>query len=291
MEWNAETLPAGLAILTAFLFALAVQLQNLGLKHADPRTGTVISITATAAVYWLAAPFFIDAMYWLSVGTLWFALVGLFRPALSARLAITSIKYLGPTLTSGLAATQPIFAAAAAIIILGEILTVPVAIGTAAVVLGVFVAGLAPGGVKRGWPLWAIALPLGAAFFRAIGHPITIIGYETAPSPYFAGLVAYSVSFVFSLSGYRLRPGRVPPLSRGLGWFVIAGSLNGLSIYCLNSALAIGKLLTVAPIVSCSPVFAMALGYFVFRKETITWRTVATIALVVPGVVVVIVYG
>jgi len=291
VEWNAETLPVGLAVLSAFLFALSIQFQHLGLRHADPRTGTLVSIAATAAVYWLAAPFFIDVMYWFTVGTLWFAAVGLFRPALSARLAITSVKYLGPTLTSGLAATQPIVAAAAAIIILGEILTFPIALGTAAVVLGVFVAGLAPGGLKRGWPLWAISLPLGAAFFRAIGHPITMLGYETAPSPYFAGLVAYSVSFIISFGAFGVGSRKLPRLSLNMGWFALAGAINGLSIYCLNWALATGKLLTVAPIVSCSPVFAMALGYFVFKKETITWRTVATVALVVPGVVVVIVYG
>lgn len=291
MEWNPEMLPAGLAVSSAFLFALAVQMQNLGLKHADPRTGTLISITATAAVYWLVAPLFTFSMYWLTVGALWFALVGLFRPALSARLAMSGIKYLGPTLTSGLAATNPIFAAAAAVIILGELLTLPVAVGTAAVVMGVFVASFAPGGIRRGWPLWAIALPLGAAFFRAIGHPITMIGYETAPSPYFAGLVSYSVSFVVSLGAYNLGRRKLPPLSPGMGWFALAGIINGLSLYCLNTALATGKLLTVAPIVSSSPVFAMALGLYVFKKEIITWRTVATIGLVVPGVVIVVVYG
>ena len=36
------------------------------------------------------------------MGTLWFALVGLFRPAVSVRLAIAGVKYLGPTLASGL---------------------------------------------------------------------------------------------------------------------------------------------------------------------------------------------
>jgi drug/metabolite transporter (DMT)-like permease len=45
---------------------------------------------------------------------------------------------------------------------------------------------------------------------------------------------------------------------------------------------------SVMPIVSASPVFTMLLGYLVFRREVITWQTLATIALVVPGVILVV---
>ena len=55
----------------------------------------------------------------------------------------------------------------------------------------------------------------------------------------------------------------------------------------LKLALEIGKVITVIPIVSISPIFAMLLGLFFFGKETITWRTFVTIVLVVPGVVLV----
>jgi drug/metabolite transporter (DMT)-like permease len=40
--------------------------------------------------------------------------------------------------------------------------------------------------------------------------------------------------------------------------------------------------------VASSPVFAALLGYFVFGRETITWRTMLTISLVVSGVIVII---
>ena len=67
------------------------------------------------------------------------------------------------------------------------------------------------------------------------------------------------------------------------------GKLNCISIYTLNSALSVGTLLTVAPVVACSPVFTILLGHFVFKKENITGQTVATIALVVIGVILVVV--
>ena len=45
------------------------------------------------------------------------------------------------------------------------------------------------------------------------------------------------------------------------------------------------------PIVSATPVFTMLLGLLVFGREIVTWRTVATIALIVPGVVLVALHG
>jgi drug/metabolite transporter (DMT)-like permease len=49
-----------------------------------------------------------------------------------------------------------------------------------------------------------------------------------------------------------------------------------------------GTLVSVIPIVSASPVFTMLLGYLVFKREIITWQTLAAMALVIPGVILVV---
>ncbi|MBC8268731.1 MAG: DMT family transporter [Rhodospirillaceae bacterium] len=287
----AETsyLPSLFALASAFLFALSIQVQNLGLGHADPRSGALVNIGATAVAYWLFAPFFIETIYWLTPAAGLFALVGLFRPALSANLAVAGVKMMGPTLTSGLAATAPIFAAVFAVLLLDETLTWPLALGTAGVVAGVAVSAFRPGGVTRAWPLWAILLPLGAAFFRAAGHPIIMIGLKELPEPYFAGLVSYTVSLLVAFLAFRFQGRTFKKFNWGYSWFAVAGVLNGISIYSLNTALKFGQLLSVAPIVSCSPVFTIIMGYLVFKRETITWQTVVTVFLVVSGVVLVVI--
>ena len=289
MAIQPDTLPVVLAVLSAFLFALSIQIQNLGLQSADPRTATLVSISTTALVYWLVSPLYLESAYLLTTGTLLFAVVGLFRPALSQYLAVHGIKTLGPSLTSGIAATTPLFAAGFAILLLDENITLSIALGTGAVIAGVIIASLKPSGLKRGWPLWAILFPIGAAFFRALGHPLTMIGMETAPNALYPGLVAYTVSSVIAFTTYKIEGRKFPKMNRGYGYFALAGLINGLSIYSLNSALQMGELLTVAPVVACSPMFAMALGFFVFKRETITWRTVGTIGLIVPGIILVIV--
>ena len=60
-----------------------------------------------------------------------------------------------------------------------------------------------------------------------------------------------------------------------------------MSLQFLNNALAAGDVVAVVPIVSATPVFTLLLGICFFGRETITWRTVGTIALIVPGVVLV----
>ena len=93
-------LPALLALTSALRFALSIQVESLGLDLVDYRSGALINIGTTAIVYWLLSPLFIESSFWFTEAAFLFALVGLFRPALSLNLAVAGVKLLGPTLTS-----------------------------------------------------------------------------------------------------------------------------------------------------------------------------------------------
>ncbi len=275
------------ALASAFLFALSNHFSNMGLQNSDARSGTLVSIATSAIVYWFFAPLFLEAWYFFTQAAALFAVVGIIRPALSSALAISSIKIMGPTLTSSLTAATPIFGALFAIGILGEKLTLPVAIGTAAVVAGAIVAAWNPQGMKRTWPLWAIALPLGASLIRATGHIVTKIGLVEVPSASFAVFVGNTVSLVSGGIAFKWQQRPFSGTRESHLWFVASGTANALSIQFLNNALQVGDLVTVLPIVSATPVFTMLMGFFYFGRETITRRTIATMALIVPGVILV----
>jgi drug/metabolite transporter (DMT)-like permease len=53
----------------------------------------------------------------------------------------------------------------------------------------------------------------------------------------------------------------------------------------LNTALLRGQIVTVVPIVACSPIFTMLLSVLVFRREKLTARTLLAVFAVVPSVV------
>ena len=275
------------ALASAFLFALTNHFQSLGLEGSDARTGSLINIATGAAFYWLLAPFFLESWYWFSWGMVLFALVGIIRPSLSSFLAIQSIHVMGPTLTSALTASAPIFGALFAVFLLGETLDLKTAIGIGAVMAGAVVASYRPQGIVRDWPLWAITLPVGAALVRASGHAVTKLGLEDVPSPSFAVLVSNTVSLVIASAAFRIEGRPITGTRRSMGWFVASGLAAAVSLHFLNSALQIGELVAVVPIVSATPVFTMLLGLFVFRREKFSWRIAATIALVVPGVMLV----
>jgi uncharacterized membrane protein len=147
-----------------------------------------------------------------------------------------------------------------------------------------------PGTTKATWPLWALLLPLGAAAFRALGHAFTKYGLDEVPEPLFAGLVGYTVSLVIALTTTASRARRQASMIRwrpGLLWFFAGGIINGFSIWSLNTALGMGSVVSVVPIVSLSPIFSFFLGLLVFRRETFTVRIMVSILLVVPGVILV----
>jgi len=283
------TTPVVLAFASAFLFAVGVQLQNLGLKYGRSQTGALISMLGSTVLFWLFSPWFLQLWYWGTSAVVIFALVGVFRPFLTSNLAISGIRHLGPTLTSILASTAPVFAAFFAIVILGETLTIPIALGTLTIVLAI---GLLTrkSEAKTTWPVWALALPVGAAVLRALGHALTKLGLDIIPDPLFAGLVSYSVSLVIALGSALGQRKRTPARLRwtpGLLWFFCGGIVNGISIWSLNTALNMGDVVKIIPIVALSPVFTLLLGLFVFRRETLTLRIVLALLLIVPGVILV----
>jgi drug/metabolite transporter (DMT)-like permease len=283
------TTPVVLAFASAFLFAVGVQLQNLGLKYGRSQTGALISMLGSTVLFWLFSPWFLQLWYWGTSAVVIFALVGVFRPFLTSNLAISGIRHLGPTLTSILASTAPVFAAFFAIVILGETLTIPIALGTLTIVLAI---GLLArkSEAKSTWPVWALALPVGAAVLRALGHALTKLGLDIIPDPLFAGLVSYSVSLVIALGSALGQRKRTPARLRwtpGLLWFFCGGIVNGISIWSLNTALNMGDVVKIIPIVALSPVFTLLLGLFVFRRETLTLRIGLALLLIVPGVILV----
>jgi len=288
--------PYAFALVSAFLFALGDQVQAQGLPAMSARTGAALGIAASAVSFWLLAPWFLQIENFWHHGVLWFIAIGFIRPALSANLAIAGIRHLGPTLAGTLSSIAPLFGAAFGILLLGEVLTWPVAAGTAGITAAVAILAQSGRRTATGWPAWAILLPIGAALVRSTSHAVTKIGMLEIPDPYFAALVAFSVSAVLTISletlPRRNRQGR--PLSvraPGAAWFIASGVIFAVSVLCLNRALIEGEIITVVPIIAAAPVFTMAMSVTIFKREMIMPRTLLALALVLPSVIAIVVLG
>ena len=278
--------PVLLSLLSAFLFALGAQFQSMGLLHMDSRSGAAITISTSALFYLLVSPFFLNIEYLVEPAIMIFVLVGLFRPALSANFALAGMKFLGPTLSSTLTSTAPLFAVGLGIIFLDEVLNFSIAIGTLVIVAAIMMLTKKDGKISSNWPLWALALPIGAAAIRALAHVLTKVGMEEIPDAYLAGLVGFVVSAIVTLAIHKSRRDS-PTISLknpGTKWFMSASVCFSFAVLSLNTALYHGQVIQVIPIVAASPIFTLLLSIGIFRQEVITKRIILAVFLVVPAV-------
>ena len=280
------TFPVVLALAAALLFALGHQLSRLALRHVDSQTAVLWQIGVSVSLYWLAAPFYMEAWYWTAPVLPLLVLLGCFRPLVSANLGMAGTRILGPTISATVSGTAPLFGVALGVLLLAETLTWEIALGSVGIVAGVVLISWR-GRASRAWPLVALLLPIGAALVRSLSHAFSKIALEVIPSPFFVALVAYSVSFVLALANQARtgRSGLAPFASGGVKLLLATGACFGTAVLVLNTALLHGRLIVVAPIVACAPLFTLLLGAVVFREEAITRRVVISVLIVVPSVV------
>ena len=284
--------PVLLALAAALLFAFGNQFARVALRFVDSQTAVLWQIGTSVSIYWLAAPFYMEASYWTASVLPLLVVLGFFRPLLSANLGMAGTRILGPTINATLCATSPLFGVALGVLLLAEALSWEIALGSAAIVAGVVLIS-SRGPSSRTWPLVALLLPIGAALVRSLSHAFSKIALEEIPSPFFVALVAYSVSFVLALAN-QARTGRsgfeaVAPA--GVKWLLVTGATYGIAALVLNTALLHGRLIVVGPIVACAPLFTLLLGAAVFRENAITARVVIAVLIVVPSVALIGVRG
>ena len=278
------------ALLAGALFGLVSHVQKKGLAHLDDKTGTLVSVATMAAVFWVLAPLMIDWRWWLTEAALLFALCGLVFPAASQRLQILSVVKVGPNMTSAFGSFAPVFAVVPAVLVLGESLSLQVAMGLSIMIAALLISASGPKGPNRTWSAVALLLPLGASFVRGIIQPVAKAGMIEVPSPFFATMVMATVSTVVAGSSLamRRRPQAGSHTRRGYGWFALNGACVGMGILSMQVALNLGDVIITAPLVSTSPLWTLLLGALIFRHEVLRPRHAIVAVMVMVGVTLIV---
>ena len=277
-----------LALAAAACFGSALIVTQLGLRHAAPVAGATVSVTFTLLVWLALSPFLLDLQGWQLGALALFALVGVFYPAVVTLLTYESNRQLGPTLTGAVSCTAPVFAVAAAMVFLGEELTLPRAAGGAVIIAGLML--LTARAPLEKAPGWKLLLPVSGALLRGIAQTLTKIGLVLWPNPFGAALVGYATSaaIMWSMdSAVSRRHGRRITRTGAL-WFMAVGTLNGGAVLLMYHALNIGSVSVVSPIVATYPLFTMLFSAIFLKTETLTPRAVAGVMLAVCGVAVIV---
>ena len=274
------------ALLAAIFFGLSAIPAKRGLSHTDTQTGAVISILTVVAVFLISSPWWLRSSDWFTTGFWIFAATGLFHPALSLYFTLESMDRAGATVSSTLAATSPIFAALTAMILLGENMTLLIAIGTLVTMCGVMSLTWIPGtGITKIMRI-ALVFATAAAVIRGLINTTGKFGLDLMPNAMMAGFLSHTVGGLGVLLVYKIRRGRLPLNTSGAGLraFGLSGCFIAIAIACMYSALLRDSVTLVSPVIGTYPVFTL-LAALALKEEKITLQIAGGVTVVVAGVV------
>jgi drug/metabolite transporter (DMT)-like permease len=275
--------PTLLALASSLCFALGLVLAQFGLRRADPWGGALVSLPTSTLLLWLLAPLAID---WHAIephALAIFAAVGLLFPASVTFLTYEANRHMGPNIAGALGNLTPLFAVLLAALLFGEVPGVLQALGILAIIAGVAVLSLRRQESGRGWPLWALALPLAAAVIRGIVQPVTKLGLGIWNSPFAAVLAGYTVSTLVMLAA-TLPRGTGFPRGRAALWFAAVGVANVAAVQLLYAALGAGSVTLVSPLVATYPLLTLGLSALLLRSTPLDPPLVGAVSLTVVGV-------
>jgi len=273
-----------------FGFGAGFVLTQFGLRWMLPWLGVAISIPTSTLLFWCFAPFFIDPSGGNLKAIVLFACVGLFFPGTVALLNFESNRVMGPNIAGALSSTTPVFAILLAVVILGERIRAPQALGLAAIVVGICLMYRVHVNLSAG-SLWLMALPLAASAIRGVIQPIIKFGFEWWPNPIAAVVVSYTVSSaVLILSALARAGATIPEIDhRGALWFAAVGLCNGLSVLAMYAALEYGPVTIISPVIAGYPLVTLLLSRAFLEKEDVGPQLIAGVTGAVCGVVLLLV--
>jgi drug/metabolite transporter (DMT)-like permease len=268
-----------LAASSALLFgAMTVAIRIALRRGAGAEAGALLTVLTAVAV---TLPF--TAVQGLDVREVWpFLLAGLLGPGLSQLFFTLAVREAGPSRTSVVVGSAPLFSVGIALVFLDEPLKAALVTGAVLVVAG---GALLMG--ERGRPehvrVAGLVLALAATVVFAVRDNVVrwlAIDTEVAPA---AAATATLAAGAAVITAY-LVVTRAPLRPRAVGAFAPAGALFGLSYICLFEAYYRGPVTVVSPLVATESLWGVVLSALLLQSsERVGARLIAGALLVVAG--------
>lgn len=276
------------ALGTALAYAFADVTARFGLQRADPVVGAMMALVASVVLFLIVIlvagvrfPAFGVHYFWMAAG-------GACNPGIFFVLFFIGISKLGVSRAAPIKGSSAIFAALLAMAFLGEDPSWYNLAGVLLVVGGIAV--ISSGAESGHWRRLDMLWPLAAAVVAAVAALCWRIGIQAFPDTVAGAAVAIFAALVV-VSGYTLavRRDRIRHSVR-MSWkfFIVAGAIEGFGKFLYASALQLGEVYRVLPVIQTSPLLVVLLSLLVLRKaERITWRVPAGAVLTVGGAILV----
>ena len=278
------------AFQAALCFSIAHVFVRRGLVHSNALTGSFISLGTSAAIFWLLALALVPLSTLRAPGVGYFVAAGVFAPAIGQTLGYVGMEKIGIARSAPIVNTSPIFSSVFAVFILGEVWTRQNMLGTCLVILGIIV--LSSGKAAAGeWRKKDIIYPLLGAVAFGISTTLRKSGLMTVPLPLLAAAVTVGTAFVVLLFIIQVRGGRraLKFHRQSNGWLFGAALVNTGAILSFFSALNLGKVVRVEPLVACNPLLTILWAAIFLRQiERLSPRIIFGALVTVAGTVLVV---
>ena len=270
-----------LACCSAFLFgAMTVALRLALVRGIDADAGAALTILTALAT---TLPF-VAVRGDLELGGVWpFLLAGILGPGMSQLLFTWAVRDAGPSRTSVVVGTAPLFSVVIALVALNEPLRAALMLGALLIVVGGL---LLVGESVR--PAHFKLMGLGFAFaatavFAVRDNLVRWLSTDTPVNPSLAAAATLGSGCLCVCAYVLVARGGAIPLRR-LPAFLPAGVMFGLSYVALFEAYYRGRVTVVSPLVSTESLWGVLLSAVILRRsELVGPRLLAGAALVVAG--------
>jgi len=283
-------MPEYFAFQTALCFSIAHIFVRRGLVHSNALTGSMISLGTSAVLLWLLCFFLVPLAALQTTAIGYFILGGFFAPAIGQTLGYIGMEKIGVARSSPIVNTSPIFSSTFAVLFLGEVWTSQNVLGTCFVMVGVMI--LSSSKPAQGeWRKIDVVYPLLGAVAFGISTTLRKTGLLSVPIPLLAAAVTVGTAFFVLLGMIRLRGGfNVLKFDASSNrWLFAAALVNTGAILSFFTALNIGKIVRVEPLVACNPLLTILWASIFLREiEPLNPRIIFGALVTVLGTVLVV---
>lgn len=281
-----------LALVTALCFGLNPVTLKLGFaRHGRADVAVVIGLAVAIPIYLALLPLWgglhVDQLTIPAV--VGFVLGGLFGGGIGRRWMYTAIDKLGAAPATAIKNSAPVITTFLAVLLLGETVTLVQIGAIAAIVVGITLVTWKRGeGIKQ-LAAAGILAAVGSAISYGIRPLFLEYGLDAANVPLTGALIGAIAAFIYATALTRLADirGAADIRSAALWLFIVSGTLQAIGFLAFTLGLSSNDVTVVYPVTSSAPIFTLGFTALLLRgQESLTWRIVLGVVLVVIGVIV-----
>jgi DME family drug/metabolite transporter len=275
--------PQVIALCASLSYACVLVTSRRGMQYSTPKTVTLVSLIVHTVSLWTAVLLTGGIPRVDAAAVYVFIVAGMLQPIIRL-CTYTGVHRVGAARSAPIRSTHPMFGVCVAITVLGETATLGTLAGVVSVVCGIVLITWKRASEVRSFQWWEFLFPLTAALLAGIVHPMRRYALSISHEPLFFAALVGIVSLLCFLA---YMPFSREPLvwdRRAMLPFLAAGAAETCGILLVITALGIGSVITVSPLVGISPLWTM-LGAVIFLRdlEQIRLQTIVGAICVIAG--------